>query len=138
MIPKLILRLSCHWNTYDATADEPFELPFDDKNSYIVVKLIAAKTCGSVIDIAHEALGRERRITAHYRRKALHTELFAKPVLRLGNPISVENQYIAGHEVFRGQFTNLFRHIPISGQDEFKRERAPVFARNRRAGCDHS
>ena len=54
------------------------------------------------------ALGGERGTTADCCGKALHTEFFAKPVLRLSDPIGIENKNIAGHEVFRGQFTSLF------------------------------
>src|SRR6266481_7419185 len=83
------------------------EIAFNHEKGDVISELIAAKIGRGVIDIAHEVLGGQRRTAAHCRRKALHAEFFAEPVLRLSDPIRVENKKIAGHEVSRGQFTNL-------------------------------
>ena|ERR1700736_370146 len=84
------------------------EIAFDDKNSYIIVEVIAAKICRSVIDIGHELFGGQRRPAPHYCGKLFHTELFAELVLCLSDAIGIENHNIAGRKVLRGQFTNLF------------------------------
>src|SRR6266852_2623629 len=80
---------------------EAVEIALDDENGDIVAEVIAAKICRSVVDAAHELFGGERRTNADHCGKALHTEFFTKRVLRLSDPIGIENQNIAGHEVFR-------------------------------------
>src|SRR5712691_2193626 len=59
------------------------EIAFDNENGYIVVEVVAAKICRSVIDIGHEVVGGQRRTTSHCSGKALHAEFIAEPVLCL-------------------------------------------------------
>ena len=75
------------------------EVAFDDENGYIVVEVIAAKICRSVIDIGHEVLGGQRRTGAYCRGKPLHAEFFTKPVLCLSDPIGIENQHVTRGKV---------------------------------------
>src|SRR5229473_184796 len=96
------------WNELPSRTRGAIEIAFDNEYGDIIVEVIAAKICRSVIDIDHEVLGGKRRTAAHCRGKALQAEFFAKPVLCFGDAICIENQNIAGHEIFRGQVTNLF------------------------------
>src|SRR6267143_2613860 len=122
------------WNELRTHSWGAVEIAFDHEDGDVIIETnLAAEICRAAEDIGQEAFCGQRRTASHYGGKSLCTEFFANPVLCLCDAICIENQYVAGNKVCRGQFTNLFwRYSDWWTRRIHARERARLRSKQKR------